>query len=765
MSDTAGPAPSHNGAWLRPQVVELSADEAAEVRRRFENLDAALALAAAGLPVFPAAIERRLDGTWSKRPLVSGWQQRATTDAGQIRRWWQPLPDAAPGIELGCAGLIVIDADRHGGPDGVAALERLAIEHGGLPLGPVTETPTGGRHFIYGQPEGEALGNRRGALPPGIDVRGAGGWIVAPGAVRPDGGHWAPAADTPSVADAYRAGTIPLIPDWLVAIIRTTPERPPPDRPPPAASGARQSTSSLEREVIYARQALRSIADEIRRKPPGSRNEALNKGAFRMGGMVARGWIDQSDVVDQLSEAAIASGLDVDEVQRTLASGLTAGLQQPAEDLEDRPRSHVAGRVAPQQSDCDAADVRPWPELPPAALRGLAGEVARVATAHSEADPVAVNLTFLTGAGALMGRARYVRVGDTEHHARLMSALVGATSRARKGTSWTPVRRLLQRAEEVIQAQSTLPHPLGLRLRITHGPLSSGEGLVAAIRDAMGDDDAGGTDDKRLLVVEGELGAALRAMQRQGNTLSMILRTAWDGHELAPLIKRDRMIATDPHICVVAHITRQELRELLSASDVWGGLANRLLWACVRRRTRLPSPQPISDQDLDRLAAELARVAIYAHGRPTELRMTNSATAHWSAVYPELTQDRPGLLGAATARAEAQTLRLALTYALIDGADRIEFEHLEAALAMWRYADDSAAYLFGGVDLDPIAQTITEALRRGALSQSEIRDLFGRHQPAARLADVLRDLQEHGRITLTEEQTGGRPRRIWSLTA
>ena len=412
---------------------------------------------------------------------------------------------------------------------------------------------------------------------------------------------------------------------------------------------------------------------------------------------------------------------------------------------------------------CEGENIRPWPLLPPAAMRGLAKDIARVATAHSEADTVAVLLTALTGVGALMGRARYISVGDTEHHARLMVALVGATSRARKGTSWSPVQRLLKQTQVLLQAHSTLPFPLGLPLQITHGPLSSGEGLVAAIRDAMKEDDGDGTADKRLLVVEGELGAGLRAMQRQGNTLSMILRTAWDGNEIAPLIKKDRMVATDPHICVIAHITRHELRELLNASDVWGGLANRLLWCCVRRRAAIPYPQRISDQDLRLLAEELARVAIYTHQHPGELRLTNSAADHWAAVYPELTQDRPGLLGAATARAEAQTLRLALTYALIDGAARIEHEHLEAALAMWRYADDSAAYLFGGAELDPVAQTIIAALTRFPHTQNAIRDLFGRHQPAARLADVLRDLQERGRITLTEEATSGRPRKVWRL--
>lgn len=423
----------------------------------------------------------------------------------------------------------------------------------------------------------------------------------------------------------------------------------------------------------------------------------------------------------------------------------------------------LAERRLTDEGPMQSVGVTPWPVLPRSAQHGLSGEIARVACQHSEADPVAVQLTALTALGALMGRARFIRVGDTDHHARLMVAMVGATSRARKGTSWGPVRRLIARAQAAIEQRSTLPFPLGRPMQITHGPLSSGEGLVAAIRDAIGDDDAGGTEDKRLLVVEGELGAALRAMQRRGSTLSMIMRTAWDGHEIAPLIKNERTVATDPHICLVAHITRHELRDLLTASDVWGGLANRLMWACVRRSQTLPTPRGISDQDIDRLADEVARISIYVCDRPMQMRLTNAAADHWAAVYAELTQDRPGLLGAATARAEAQTLRLALTYALIDGADRIEDTHVEAGLAMWRYADDSAAHLFGGAELDPVADTILAALRTGPHSQTQIQHLFGRHQTAARLADVLRDLQDRGRVTLKLEATSGRPRQLWSL--
>ena len=103
-------APAARQPWHRPQVANLPPDEAAEARRRVVNLDTASELAAAGLAIFPAVVEQRGD-TWTKRPLIAGWQQRATTDAARIRDWWHRWPDAVPGIELGRAGLVAVDAD------------------------------------------------------------------------------------------------------------------------------------------------------------------------------------------------------------------------------------------------------------------------------------------------------------------------------------------------------------------------------------------------------------------------------------------------------------------------------------------------------------------------------------------------------------------------------------------------------------------------------------------------------------------------------
>jgi hypothetical protein len=166
------------------------------------------------------------------------------------------------------------------------------------------------------------------------------------------------------------------------------------------------------------------------------------------------------------------------------------------------------------------------------------------------------------------------------------------------------------------------------------------------------------------------------------------------------------------------------------------------------------------------LAAELARVAVYAHERPAELRLSNRAADHWAHVYPELTRDRPGLLGAATARAEAQVLRLALTYALIEGADRVEDHHIEAALAMWRYSDDSANYLFGGlgdIELDPDAEKILQALTDGPKTQTQIVDLFSRNLPGRKLQALLTQLRDRGLIIAAKKPTAGRPQTIWHL--
>ena len=91
-----------------------------------------------------------------------------------------------------------------------------------------------------------------------------------------------------------------------------------------------------------------------------------------------------------------------------------------------------------------------------------------------------------------------------------------------------------------------------------------------------------------------------------------------------------------------------------------------------------------------KLRAEM-RLALRFAQQQRPITFDDAARERWIEIYQQLSSARPGLAGAATARAEAHTARLALIYALLDLSERICLEHLEAALAVWRYSAASAA--------------------------------------------------------------------------
>ena len=190
------------------------------------NLDVAIAYARIGLPVFPcdARPHAKRPDSPSKRPLLNGGFKDACCDEDLIREWWRQWPDALVGLACGASNLVVVDCDRHGGPDGVAEFERLAKANG-MPNGHVVvTTQSGGAHLIFKQPSGEPLGNSEGALTgKGINVRGDGGYIIAPGTTWRDRA-WREAVYSIDLVEAASGDTLPEPPEWLVTLIRGKPE-------------------------------------------------------------------------------------------------------------------------------------------------------------------------------------------------------------------------------------------------------------------------------------------------------------------------------------------------------------------------------------------------------------------------------------------------------------------------------------------------------------------------------------------------------------
>ena len=221
------------------------------------------------------------------------------------------------------------------------------------------------------------------------------------------------------------------------------------------------------------------------------------------------------------------------------------------------------------------------------------------------------------------------------------------------------------------------------------------------------------------------------------------------------------MRASNPHVAILAHITKDELLRVFDSTDAVNGFGNRFASFAVRGSELLPEGGRVPEAEVAVLVARTCDALAYARTRG-EVRHDDDARALWTDVYPSLSTAKPGLLGALTARAEAHALRWSLLYALLDRSPAIRPAHLLAALALRDHAEASARHVFGDAIGDPVSDRLLAALRtNGPMAQSEVVDLFGRHVNAARLGRAQEDLIRAGLVRSSQEATGGRPRTVW----
>lgn len=294
----------------------------------------ALEYARRGWSVFPLANRE-------KTPVTAHGFKDATTDAGQVERFWNGSPRNI-GIATGeVSGFFVVDVD---GAEGLTEWHALADGH--EPITTLTAiTGGGGLHLLFRWVNEWPINNS--PISKNIHVRGNGGYIVAPPSVHPNGNVYLWQDESVAIADA---------PLWLFELLVGDKRKSSP--PPSANADAPANNSNNHNTSRYAEAALRSAVDRIGRASEGNRNDTLNREAFAVGAFVRDGHIDRATVERELHAAALAAGLTESETDKTLRSALDAAITRSNRVIATSSNGHAepsASADVQQQADAVVA--------------------------------------------------------------------------------------------------------------------------------------------------------------------------------------------------------------------------------------------------------------------------------------------------------------------------------------------------------------------------------------------------------------------------
>jgi hypothetical protein len=298
--------------------------------------DIALAYARSGLHVFPC----NPSGDRAKQPITKNGFKDAATDPDKIWRWYTQFKSALIGLRTGrTSGVLVVDLDNKNGVNGIAELEKLEAKHGKLSETYTVITPSGGKHLYFDMPDID-LGCSASRVGPGIDIRAEGGYVIAPPSMLGDGRTYESVDNGFDITGAAKA------PDWLIKLAM--------------AKRKRKARTPLDRSVaeIKPRNWVQKILDAecavVAEAEKKTRNDTLNKAAFRLGQLIGQKALTREEAEDALYEAARECGLLIDAggedaVLATLNSGLAAG-QEAAREHPLFPDRHPDSGIALKDS-------------------------------------------------------------------------------------------------------------------------------------------------------------------------------------------------------------------------------------------------------------------------------------------------------------------------------------------------------------------------------------------------------------------------------
>ena len=280
-----------------------------------------------------------------------------------------------------------------------------------------------------------------------------------------------------------------------------------------------------------------------------------------------------------------------------------------------------------------------------------------------------------------------------------------------------------------------------------------------------------GSEDKRVLYVEEELGALFNKMLTQESVEKMITK-AWDSGVLETTTKKESMRCTRPHVSIIGHVTPDELLQRLDKRLIDNGFSNRWLYVLIKKTAvvvRPPAPHQIRGAAEARavILANLERAKSQIHG-PVDL--SPAATELFGETHAAMTDHRlDGAIGKQSARWAAQIYKLAVVYAAIEGMAVIGVDHIAAARAAWAYCHRSATAFFAGMTGNQHADQLLQMWREidfADLTLTDIDEMFSKHMSAQKRSRMLERLSRDGVIArrAVQNPNGGRPATVISYS-
>lgn len=595
-----------------------------------------------GFPAFPVHSN-------SKTPFAdTHGHHDATTDSRLLDALFEQRSkvggDIAVAVVPGRNGYIVIDVDVANGKQGREQFTQLQEELGPLPEGTaLAQTRSGGYHIWLKKPVEGYIRNSK--LAAHIDIRADGGYVLVPGN---DGYKWL----------HVLTGDEPVMPMEWYERLKTGQE---------SATG-RWGKLDWDELDDSDKEAIEYLIDVFQVSSP-----------FRLGngsiGFCRKGVKHNSGSIGHAGPGHIHI--------------FSSAVQHP-----DNPKI-----VLEPDSNWNVQELREYcitkesphkgPELKPNAFYGPLGEATKLFS-HTEADPAAIMLCLLSAYGNMLDGSAYLElVEPIKQYSRVNVLVVGASAKARKSAAWGQAKLVLKEIDEGFTKDNVL------------GGFGSGHILVDHLSNRLTVEEKEGAltikKDRRMLIFEDEFVRVLKTVNSDGSIYSAVLRSAFDGSKLEVRSRQKESVVPegDHHISVLGCITSEELRQTLTNTEAYNGFGNRILYVWARKTKNVARSTVQLDQTkLKELAILLQRRAVEARTRG-RIHLDEDAYDLWDTMYDEVQYDDPeGLLGTLIARADVMLQRLALIFALADGAETVKRVHLEAAGAIWKYCRTTAEHIF-----------------------------------------------------------------------